>query len=346
MNHEYVRAIRLVGTRGSRRTEFFEKAAGGCAGRYRFEEWEALAERLSGTDIPDWRGSVVKIDPPSWKTVCLEEMFPQIQQYSTLLRQMEQTGCEFLNSPRDILQVLDKSGCKRRLEEAGVCTTQLLAERVGSREELWRLMDFYRTGGVFLKPVFGSGAAGVAAYRRMRAGAGSGEREVLYTSCYLEHGRLINTKKLFRLEETEQIRLLLEGLFRLGVMVERWTPKAVFRGRAFDLRVVWQFGRVAFVVARQSKGPITNLHLNNGAFDWRTLGLSQETLDGIEMLCARSMELFPGLNMAGFDILLEKYTGRPCVIEINGQGDLMYQDIFDENRIYKEQMTWMSEKTT
>ena len=42
--------------------------------------------------------------------------------------------------------------------------------------------------------------------------------------------------------------------------------------------------------------------------------------------------------MAGIDILLERKTMRPLIIEMNGQGDLIYQDIFGENNIYREQV--------
>ena len=45
--------------------------------------------------------------------------------------------------------------------------------------------------------------------------------------------------------------------------------------------------------------------------------------------------------MAGIDVLLEKGTMKPYIIEINGQGDLIYQDIYDENRIYKRQIEMM-----
>ena len=54
------------------------------------------------------------------------------------------------------------------------------------------------------------------------------------------------------------------------------------------------------------------------------------------------MQLFPNLNVAGFDILLEKNTKKPYIIEINSQGDLMYTDIFDNNMIYKNQILEMN----
>ena len=40
-------------------------------------------------------------------------------------------------------------------------------------------------------------------------------------------------------------------------------------------------------------------------------------------------------------MLLEQGTMKPYIIEINGQGDLIYQDIYGENRIYKRQIEMM-----
>ena len=53
------------------------------------------------------------------------------------------------------------------------------------------------------------------------------------------------------------------------------------------------------------------------------------------------MTLFPKVNVAGLDVMLDKKTGKPRIIEINGQGDLLYQDIYGENRIYREQIMKM-----
>ena len=50
------------------------------------------------------------------------------------------------------------------------------------------------------------------------------------------------------------------------------------------------------------------------------------------------MDCFPGLRSAGIDILLEKGSLRPRIIEMNAQGDLIYQDIYHENVIYSQQV--------
>ena len=53
------------------------------------------------------------------------------------------------------------------------------------------------------------------------------------------------------------------------------------------------------------------------------------------------MEHFPALSYAGIDVMLKKNTLKPLIIEINGKGDLLYQDIFYENSIYKNQLLYM-----
>ena len=53
------------------------------------------------------------------------------------------------------------------------------------------------------------------------------------------------------------------------------------------------------------------------------------------------MECFPGLQSAGIDLLLEKGSLSPRIIEMNAQGDLIYQDLYDQNQIYRRQAVWM-----
>jgi hypothetical protein len=109
--------------------------------------------------------------------------------------------------------------------------------------------------------------------------------------------------------------------------------------------VLFQFGKISFITVRQSDSPITNLHLNNRALSAPVPGilpsclhLSDEQAADMETLCARAVSCFPGIRSAGIDILLEKGRGTPEIIEMNGQGDLLYQDIYGRNKIYLEQV--------
>ena len=92
-----------------------------------------------------------------------------------------------------------------------------------------------------------------------------------------------------------------------------------------------------FLLARLSRGPITNLHLNNRPLKIEELRLPDYVLDDIFQCCKQAMGCFPGLSTAGIDILLEKGKRNPRIIEMNGQGDLIYQDIYHDNRIYRHQ---------
>ena len=319
--------IYLIGTKGSKRTEYFKKAAEECHAKMEFIGWNEVEDKEFG-------GSVVKFDPPSYSNANLYEMNGQVASYCARLHELERTGCIFLNMPADVELVLDKRHCKQILEENGIAVTQSLGNTVCTVGQLKEVMDKSRAFSVFIKPVLCSGAAGVVAYRKF---PGKG-KEIAYTSCRLFQGELINTKTIYRMEKKEEIHMLLQAVLSLGVIVERWHPKASFLGKSYDFRVVWQFGKIRFMVARLSKGPITNLHLNNSPLDWKKLNLPEHTLEEINQLCDSAMKLFPGLSVAGIDILLEKGTLCPKIIEINGQGDLIYQDIFCDNIIYKQQV--------
>lgn len=96
-----------------------------------------------------------------------------------------------------------------------------------------------------------------------------------------------------------------------------------------------------FLLARLSKGPITNLHLNNHPLGAAALGLPDGVLSAVEQICRKAVDCFPGLRCAGIDMLLEKGSLRPRIIEMNAQGDLIYQDIYNGNVIYGHQIEMM-----
>lgn len=321
----------IIGEERSKRTDYFRKAADSLGTSPTLLSW---GEVQGDFDADRLRGAAVKIDPPSYQAVRLSDMEGQLSEYRSILSRLKNVDCRFLNAPDAICQMLDKRAAKQRLQRQGIAVTQMFSEEVADVDQLTSLMRQKHCYSLFVKPRYFSGAAGVAAFRlHPRHG-----KMTLYTSCRLEEGRLINTKRLFRMEDAGEITRLLNQLLVLECVVERWHPKEDYHGRSYDLRVVYQFGHIAHIVVRQSKGPITNLHLNNQALEVQALGLSKETVRAMETLCGQAVDAFSGLRMAGIDILLEKGTNRPLIIEMNGQGDLIYQDIFGENRIYREQV--------
>ena len=71
-----------------------------------------------------------------------------------------------------------------------------------------------------------------------------------------------------------------------------------------------------------------------------TFGGAAEVLEAVADVCVQALEALPGLRYAGLDVLLDEQTLTPRIIEVNGQGDLIYQDIFADNRIYSRQAAY------
>ena len=130
---------------------------------------------------------------------------------------------------------------------------------------------------------------------------------------------------------------MLRKILGLGCIVERWYAKAQYGQASYDLRAVVQEGKTDFLLARLSKGPVTNLQLNNRPLAIEELKIPAKIQEQIMDLCNRAMDCYPQLKSAGIDILLEKGSLKPRIIEMNGQGDLIYQDIYADNLIYRRQ---------
>jgi len=324
----------LIGDKSSKRTEYFIKASKQYGISIFVVDWKELFSIFAAEDF---QGAAVKIDPPSYSAVSLSEMKENLSCYQDALYRLQQYKCCFLNAPLAICETLDKKNAKEKMIEAGVPVTRMFPEKICNVPELLENMEKRGAFSVFIKPRLFSGAAGVIAFRHFQ----EKNKMAAYTSCFLENGILINTKKIFRMDKPNEIIPLLDAVLALGAVVERWHPKDSFLGKSYDLRVVYQFGKIAYMVARQSSGPITNLHLNNQALEVGRLCLGRKKEREIEEICRQAVSAFPGLHSAGVDLLLERRGRRPLVIEVNGQGDLLYSDIFCENRIYGQQIMKM-----
>ena len=325
-----MRQLVLLGEADSKRTLYFTKA---CQAQGVTLRRQSLAECAAlGFPAP----ALVKIDPPGYAGFDLGEQAEFLAAYQEDLLRLSASGQAFYNTPEAIWTALDKRRAKTLLAEAGVAVTEMWPEEIPTPAALRELLAERRWPGAFVKPRFGSAAAGILAYRY----APKSGREVLYTCAALEDGRLFNTKTLRRLEDKAAIEALLARTLAGETVVERWYPKAKYQGRVYDLRAVVQFGRLDYLVARASRGPITNLQLNNGAVPIDDLKLSAAVLKEVASICQQALKALPGLNYAGLDVLLEEQTLKPSIVEVNGQGDLLYQDIYAGNQIYARQVAY------
>ena len=329
--------IILLGSEKSKRTEYFTKAAKLAGTRFMFIPYPPR-EKLEYFDFSIFANHAVKIDPPVLGEAEIACLNKSIEPYLAFWRLLEQVRCvRLLNSADSIIQTLDKRGCKSILQNAGLSTSKSLPDAASLADLREMLLSKKKVYGVFIKPRWGSGASGVIAYR---INPKSGQ-EVIYTSVWPKDCRLYNTKRLRKISDVTMVKTIVNGILSQDAIIEAWIPKAEYKGKAFDLRCVFQFGKIAYRMARQSYGPITNLQLNNSALEMAELNLPEKTLIEIDELCCCATRLFSGLNVCGIDILLHKSTLKPYIIELNAQGDLIYQDIFDKNTIYADQVRYM-----
>lgn len=245
-----MRKTALLGNADTKRTDYFRQAAKKAGLPICFadwNDWERQWESLTETEL------FLKIDPPLWKSCSLEELDSLTDDYKKKLDKLAKAAdackIEYFNHPLAIAELLDKRACKKKLKQNGLPVTESLEaaeEEAPNRLSVETLLEMMERCGihqVFIKPVNGSGAAGVSAFRwQPRTG-----RMMLYT-CSLEQESigLVNTKRLRRFSKPGETVSLLNRLLSLDCIVERWYAKEEYEGYSYDLRAVVQENEVIF----------------------------------------------------------------------------------------------------
>lgn len=335
-----IRKVLLLGVEGEKRKIYFEKAIYEAGLDYEFCDWNnfLLLEKRE-----DLKHCIIKIDAPKWDSSILSDLDKLTNQYKEALFTLAELPFgAYFNHPMDIFRILDKRKCKEKLIQNGIPVTKPIFHVFSKSDELLSFMRENQLRQVFIKPVMGSGAAGVSALRF----APTKNKIVLYTCAQLLEDKLINTKRMHRLEQDKAVEFL-DALLKLDCIVEKWHKKSSCQSKDndyfdnqyyFDLRVIVQDGRIDYILPRLSKGPITNLHLNNLSINFNELNLKKSTIDKLCDVCIRAAACYPRLNSVGLDVLLEKDSEKPYIIEMNSQGDLMHKDVYSDNIIYTKQV--------
>lgn len=326
----------VVSNSPSKRTEYFVEAGRNLQAEVRFLTYEELFNCL-----PLLRQAVVKLEP--W--VSSETDFLRYallsEEYKETLQRLDKIilpgDVYFLNPPHALLQALDKKETKQILSANDLSVTPMLDTPRSFEELVQALSDYGR--GCFLKPRYGSGAGGIMAIRYQPRQ----KKWVVYTTLQKVDGIIHNTKRIHRLTKEQDILPLAEAVMHTGAIVEEWIPKEQLQGENYDLRVVCGEEEIDYVVVRCSKESITNLHLNNNARLWSELSLSEDVRQRIYLLCRKAVRTL-GLQYAGVDVLIERGTDTPYIIEVNGQGDHIYQDMYAHNSIYTRQIRTIKKK--
>lgn len=328
--------IIVVSNSLSKRIEYFVEAGKHLQTEVCFMTYEELFSCL-----PLLRQAVIKLEPcVSDETDFLKYALLNQAYKETLQRLSEMSlpdDVYFLNTPDALLRALDKKETKEVLMDKGLKVTPMLPSPQSFDELRQLLADCGR--GCFLKPRYGSGAGGIMAIRYQP----NRNKWVVYTTLRQVDGVIHNTKRINRLSVEKEIIPLAEAVIQTEAILEEWIPKVQLQGENYDLRVVCRESEIDYIIVRCSKGSITNLHLNNKAHWWNELSLSEEVRQQIYFQCQEAVQSLD-LQYAGVDVLIERGTDIPYIIEVNGQGDHVYQDMFAYNSIYTQQIKNIKKK--
>lgn len=246
----------------------------------------------------------------------------------------------WLNPVEDILRMGDKWACREALAAAGVDVPPALG-RVRSYAHLRALLDAHDCDRAFVKPRYGSAAAGVVAYRRHRDG-----RELAWTTAEVvgedgAHAHLFNRLSPQRYTARPRIEALIDALAAQDCYAEAWIPKpraAGVAGACFDLRVIAFAGAPRQHVARIAAAPMTNLHLGNRRADPRSL-LDEATWATVDATVRAAARVFPESAMIGFDLIPGR--DRCVVLEANAFGDDVQHARCDGAEPADDQAEWV-----
>ena len=328
--------IIVVSNSLSKRIEYFVEAGKHLQTEVCFMTYEELFSCL-----PLLRQAVIKLEPcVSDETNFLKYALLNQAYKETLQRLSEMSLPDdvcFLNTPDALLRALDKKETKQVLMDRGLKVTPMLPSPRSFDELRELLADCGR--GCFLKPRYGSGAGGIMAVRYQP----NRNKWVVYTTLQQVDGVIHNTKRINRLSTEKEMIPLAEAVMQTEAILEEWIPKEQLQGENYDLRVVCRESEIDYIVVRCSKGSITNLHLNNKAHWWNELSLPEVVRQQIYFQCQEAVQSLD-LQYAGVDVLIERGTDIPYIIEVNGQGDHVYQDMFAHNSIYTQQIKNIKKK--
>lgn len=252
------------------------------------------------------------------------------QQHLGFLRVLEQVEqalvafphIQLVNSLAHIRLCFDKQQCHAHFEQQGITVPPALYN-IQNYEDLRAKMIEKNWSRIFVKPLHGSSASGVVAFRTQ------GQRLQAITSVEMQQQngqvQLFNSLRLQKYTHEKDIALLIDTLAQEELLVEQWIPKASLGEAVFDLRMVVVGGHCQQVVVRQSQSPLTNLHLGNqrGSLDALKEKLGAANWQAVQQLAERASTALPPHQYACLDVLIRADFKRSYILEANAFGDLL-----------------------
>ncbi|NOK17874.1 STM4014 family protein [Corallococcus carmarthensis] len=252
------------------------------------------------------------------------------QHHLGFLRVLEDLSARFalrphwrvLSAPDAIADLFDKRTTSRRYAGLGIPVPPYLDMAPGTAPEALR--HALREAGfreAFVKLSCGSSASCLAVYRPGRTDGAVGS---LLTSLHRGATGWFNSLKVRRVTDARDVDAVLSFLLREGSQVEESRPKARLGGDMFDCRVLAVRGEPAFTVVRQSRLPITNLHLGGYRGDLEAFhaAVPPRELEAAMESCRAVARAHECLHV-GIDLMFEDFFHGHRVLEANAFGDLL-----------------------
>ena len=238
-----------------------------------------------------------------------------------LARRVVPPGVALTHEAETVALFYDKRACHAAMAAHGLPVPRALPP-AGSFDALVAAMRAAGLTRVFVKPRFGSGAAGIAALTVARDG--------IVADSAAEHvpgagpGVLHHSHRLRRYRGAEAVALI-DTILAQDAHVEQWVPKAALDGGPCDLRVLVVDGEPAHSVLRKARGPITNLDLGGrrGEADALRALAPPAVWEAMRADCRRFARLFPQTFHVAFDVALTVGLRRHVFFEANAFGDLI-----------------------
>jgi glutathione synthase/RimK-type ligase-like ATP-grasp enzyme len=225
----------------------------------------------------------------------------------------------WVQPPSAIALLFDKAACSARWRARGIAMPDVLpGGDVRDPDDLRARMIAAGWPSVFVKVTSSSSAALLAVFVHRR------DREHAMTTVEDTGDARYNTRRIQRVAARAKVDRLLRFLLGEGAIVERAIPKAKLDNRYCDLRVLVIDEEPAFVVARTSPHPITNLHLGGTRGDPAALRarVGDDAWTRAMAACV-AVQRDTGAFHVGVDVMFETGGARHRVIEGNAFGDLL-----------------------
>ena len=233
------------------------------------------------------------------------------------------TGAMLLNDPEAIALCGDKNRCHQAMHGMGLSVPDTLDVREPTFEALLAAMEQENRLRVFIKPRYGSSAAGVVAL------ATSSHGVTAWSPAEVVEGRgnraIYACKQVRKFNKPREVAALTEAVLTSDAQIEVWIPKAGHNGWTIDLRLLAIAGEPQHVVLRQAGSPITNLHL--GAKRGEAASFLARLHGGVwQTVCEEARRFahrFPRTLQLSFDIAVPVGLNGHYFLEANAFGDLL-----------------------